>query len=365
MTGIPREIAVAADYERKAQETLPGDVWAWLSGGAGGETALYANREALESYRIYNRILADVSEGHTRTDLLGQTFVHPILLAPIGFQRLAHTDGECAVAQGADAMGACMVASTLSSFTLEDIAVSANSSKWFQLYVQPRRSDTESLIARAEAAGYSALVVTLDTPVQAMVPRAQRLGFSMPEAVVASNLLGFKPSERIALDPADSLIFQGVMHEAPGWSDLDWIVKRTRLPVVVKGVSHPDDAARCLEAGAEGVVVSNHGGRAMDGAPAAIQALGPVRDRLGERATVLFDSGVRSGADIFRALALGANAVLVGRLQTCALAVAGALGVAHMLKLLREELELAMALAGCATLADITPDKLCLTGKDA
>lgn len=357
MTNLPMDIVRASDYLAHAQASLDPKIWAWLSGGAAGEETLRANRKALTRHSIYNRVLRDLSNGHTRLDLLGQEFSHPILLAPIGYQALLHPDGEIATAMAADATDTTLVLSTLSSKTMEDVATAGTGSNWLQLYAQPDWIDTANLITRAEAAGYSTLVVTVDTPVQALVPAAQRQGFSMPPSVKPVHLSNFATHQR-EIAPEDSLVFQAAMTEAPKWTDLQKIIHSTSLPVLVKGISHPNDAARCLELGAQGLIVSNHGGRALDGMPGALDLLSPLRKSVGPDVCLLFDGGIESGADIFRALALGADAISIGKLQGAALAVGGALGVAHMLKLLREEFELIMALAGCACLEEITTNCL-------
>jgi isopentenyl diphosphate isomerase/L-lactate dehydrogenase-like FMN-dependent dehydrogenase len=214
------------------------------------------------------------------------------------------------------------------------------------------------LIRRAEEAGYSAIIVTLDASIQAASLRALRAGFRLPADCVPANLDATTVSSLPVPDPQTSRIFQGVMKGAALWNDLEWLMAQTSLPVWVKGVMHPQDAMDLQSRGVAGVVVSNHGGRGLDGAPATLQVLPAIRAALGAAFPVLLDGGIRSGTDVFKALALGASAVLVGRLQLYALSVAGALGVAHMIKLLREELEVCMALAGCATLADISADAL-------
>ena len=261
--------------------------------------------------------------------------------------------GELESARAAHATDSCMVSSTLSSCRLEDIARVAGPQRWFQLYFQPRRDDTRELLARAEAAGYGAIVVTLDAAIQAASLRALRAGFRMPADCVAANLRDHPAAGKVALDAGQSRIFQGVMADAPTWRDLEWLLAETTLPVWVKGVLHPHDARALHQLGVAGLVVSNHGGRGLDGAPASLDALPAIRAAVGAGFPLLLDGGIRSGSDVFKALALGADAVLVGRLQMYALSVAGALGVAHMITLLREELEVCMALAGCATVADI------------
>ncbi|MCB1961098.1 MAG: alpha-hydroxy-acid oxidizing protein, partial [Rhodocyclaceae bacterium] len=281
------------------------------------------------------------------------------LLAPVAYQALAHPGGERESARGAAAADACLVSSTLASTPLEEIARASEGDKWFQLYFQPQRATTLDLVRRAEAAGYRALVVTLDAAIQSPGRAARRAGFALPAQVRAENLRDYPAPPQVALSPDQSLILQGMMREAPTWRDLDWLLEHTGLPVLVKGVLRPDDAQALRRAGVAGVVVSNHGGRALDGVPASLAALPDIRRAVGDDYPLLLDSGIRAGSDVFAALALGADAVMVGRLPVYALAVAGALGVAHLIRLLREELEMCMALAGCATLKDIDRSLLC------
>ncbi len=353
---IPAGVFCAADYQRLAAAVIDPATLAYINGGSGDEQTLRANRDAFASVSIYNRVLGDCSRGSTRRRLLGVVFRHPILLAPTAYQRLLHADGELAMARGAAATDTGMVVSTLSSTSLEDIAAEQPQPRWLQLYLQPDRHDTEDLLRRAEKTGYSAIMLTLDAPIQSPNHAAQRLGFRIPAGIEAVNLQHHAAPQQVVVDADDSLIFQGWMRDAPNWDDIEWLIRSTSLPIIAKGVSHPDDAARLLQAGVAAIAVSNHGGRALDGVPASLHALPAIRQRVGADAALIVDGGVRSGSDVFKALALGANAVMIGRLPLHALAVAGDLGVAHMLKLLREELELAMALAGCPTLADIGPN---------
>ena len=252
------------------------------------------------------------------------------MLAPVAAQKLVHAEGELATAQAADATETCMVVSTQASVDMETLANTDTAEKWFQLYFQREREHSLQLVKRAEAAGYSALLVTLDTPIQSLSHRAQRAGFVMPDDVVAVNLNGQQPTSQVSLTPDQSIVFQGMMNEAPRWADMDWLLQQTTLPVIAKGVLHPDDAVRLINMGVKGIVVSNHGGRALDGVPATIDALPAIRKALGDDFPLLLDGGIRSGLDVFKAIALGANAVMIGRPQLYALAVAGALGVAHI-----------------------------------
>jgi 4-hydroxymandelate oxidase len=358
LNALPPSLLSAGDYESLAAEFIDAPTLAWIAGGSGDEWTLQENRAAFARVRLQPRLLTDYRQGHTTCRLLGQTHAHPFLLAPVACQKLVHPRGELETVRGAAAMEACCVVSTLSSFTLEDIQRESPASKWFQLYFQQQRETTLALVRRAEAAGYSALVVTLDTPLQPASLRAQCAGFALPADVRAENLAGYPAAPVVSLSSGSSRIFQGLMQAAPGYKDLHWLLANTTLPVLVKGVLHPDDARRFVELGASGVVVSNHGGRALDGVPASLDALPAIRQAVGNDITVLLDGGIRSGRDAFKAIASGANAVLLGRPQVHALAVAGALGVAHLLKLLRDDLETTMALAGCPTLAHITSDSL-------
>ena len=341
-----------ADYERRAQECLDPAVLAYVTGGSGAEQTLQRNRSALDTLLLQQRVLADCRHGNTRLTLLGQTMQHPVLLAPVAFQQLLHAEGELATARAACATDTTLVLSNNASCSLESVA-DTGCQRWFQLYWQGRNDITLDLLQRASAAGYTALVLTLDTPVQPASLRALRAGFALPARISPATMDRYLINKTPAIQPGDSIVFQGLMQQAPQWEDIAWLLAHTHLPVIAKGVTHPDDAERLASMGIAGIIVSNHGGRALDSSPASIEVLPIIRQRLGDQFPLLVDGGIRSGIDIFRALAAGANAVLVGRPQCSALAVGGALGVAHMIKLLREELESCMALCGCATLTDI------------
>lgn len=350
---LPPGVHAAADYARLAREAIAAPTFAYLSGGSGEDVTLAANRRAYAAWSVCPRVLHDVGAGQSRVVLPGIEQPHPLLLAPVAHQALVHPQGEIDTARGAAAAEAGLVLSTLSSQRLEDVA-RAGGPRWaFQLYLQPRPDDTLALLRRAEAAGCRAIVLTVDAALQAPSRRALRAGFRFPDHAVAANLAGqaaFEPPPAVA---GESRIFRQHMRHAPTWASLDWLLERTTLPVWVKGVLHPEDARALRERGAAGLVVSNHGGRGLDGLPASLDALPAVRAAVGDDLPLLVDGGIRSGLDVFKAIARGADAVLVGRLQVYALAVAGALGVAHMLRLLHEELEAAMAASGCASLADV------------
>jgi len=351
---IPPDVVALADYERRAREALTHDVFEHIAGGSGEGRCLLANRAAYDELQVYSRVLVDCRHGSTATRLFGEPFAHPILLAPVAYQQLVHPDGEVATARAAAALDTGMIVSTLASTTLERVASELRRHKWFQLYFQKDRGATATLVSRAEKAGYGALVVTVDTPITAMRHRAARAGFRHPSSVVAANLEAAPPPTEVVLPSGASRVFQGVMATAPQWADVRWLRAETKLPLLLKGLLHPDDVAQAIELGVDGVVVSNHGGRALDAAPPALAALRAIRATVPGDFPLLIDGGIRSGADVFKALALGARAVLIGRPQLYALAVAGAIGVAHMLRVLRDELEVTMALAGCPTIDSIT-----------
>lgn len=349
---LPPGVFCAQDYERLAEERLSPAVFAHTAGGSGDEAALARNRSAFEAAVTTPRMLVDFDGANTQVRASRLDLPHPILLAPLAHQGLYHPKGELETAQGAAVVGAGLVCSTLSSNTLEDIASACGPARWFQLYLQPDWAVSLDLVRRAEAAGYQGLVLTVDAPVQTPSLRALRAGFT-GEGSIAANLAAYPAPPPPPLASGESRVFGGPMRQAPRLRDIARLKAETGLPLWIKGVLHPEDARQFLAAGADGLIVSNHGGRAFDGAPAALSALPAVRQAVGDAVPVLMDGGVRSGRDVFAAIAHGADAVLIGRLQAYALAVAGALGVAHMIRLLREELELNMALAGCPDLAAI------------
>ena len=342
-----------ADYERLAEARLSAGAWAYFAGGAADEITARWNREAFDRTALLPRVLAGGAGGSTALTLFGRAVAHPILVAPVAYQKLADPAGECATAAAAEAQDAEMVLSTQASVTLEDAARAGATCRWFQLYVLPSRAATLALVRRAEDAGYAVLVVTVDAPINGVRNREHRAGFKLPPGIAAENLRGLEASDSTPLAAGESAIFDRFMAAAPTWDDLAWLISETKLPVVVKGILAPDDARRAIEAGAAGVIVSNHGGRTLDTAVASLDALPAVAEAAAGRVPLLLDGGIRRGTDVLKALALGASAVLVGRPIVHGLAVSGAFGVAHVLRLLRDEFEAAMALTGCRTLADI------------
>jgi len=353
---IPQDIAAVADYEAYARERLTPQAWAYFAGAGADGLTQTRNRAAFDALCLRGRVLGDLGGGHTRLTLLGQTLESPILLAPVAFQKMAHPDGELGTVAAASAFGAAMVVSTQASVDLEEIARQAQTPLWFQLYIQPDRGFTQELVRRAEAAGYRALVVTVDAPVNGMRNDEQRAGFVLPPGVEAVNLRGMRPGP--GDDGSGRLLGGPLLAAAPTWKDIAWLKSLTRLPVLIKGVMTAEDATRALAEGVDGVVVSNHGGRVLDSQPATIEVLPEIAAALEGRLPILLDGGIRRGTDVLKALALGANAVLIGRAYLFALAAAGAVGVAHVIRMLRAELEVAMALTGYSTLNVITPSGL-------
>ena len=354
-----------AALEELAREKLDVEPFGYVCGSAGTESTARANRAAFDRWRIVPRFLRDVSERDLSTTVLGAAFPGPVALAPVGVQGIVHPDAELAVARAAASLGVPMVLSTVSSYRMEEVAeAGGDSPRWFQLY-WPRDPDvTASLLSRAEAAGFSALVVTLDTFILAWRPRdlahaylpfLHRMGLANYESDPAFCAgLATSPDE----DPGAAVLHWLSMFGDPAktWSDLGWLREHWHGPIVLKGVLHPDDARRAAEAGIDGVVVSNHGGRQIDGEIASLDALPDVVAAVGDRMTVLFDSGVRTGSDVVKALALGARAVLLGRPYVYGLGLAGEAGVRHVLRSLLAELDLTMALAGARCVADLTAD---------
>ena len=355
---IPPELVAPSDFEQLAPEFIEAAVLALIAGGSGGEQSLRANVQALADIELHSRILQDFDTASTGITLLGQVFRHPVLLAPISAQTLLHTQGELATAAGASDQQAGLVVSSLASRPIEDIAAQTDAPKWFQLYIQPERESTRALIERAQNASFTALMVTLNAPIQMPSYRALRAGFVLPDHARPVNLVASVKRPQVVLQPEQSPIFQGMMSAVPDWDELAWVLEQTSLPTIAKGVTHPQDARRLIDMGIDAMVVSNHGGRALDAMPASLHCLPGIRDAVGDNFPLLMDGGIRSGYDVFKAIAMGADAVMIGRPQVYALAVAGSLGVAHLIKLVRNELELAMAQTGCTSIESINRDCL-------
>lgn len=342
------------DMRRLAEAALPGDVWDFVEGGSGSEVTMAANRAALDGVGIIPRVLRDVSGCDTGCELVGGTASLPVAVAPVAYQRLLHPEGELALARAAKEAGVPFTIATLSSHPLERIA-EVGGSTWFQLYWLRDRELRHELVRRAEDAGCQALVLTVDVPWMGRRLRDVRNRFALPAGVTAANLDAGAASQAHRSLPGGSAVAAHTSTEfAPSltWSDLEQLRARTGLPLVLKGVLAPDDAARAADLGVDAVVVSNHGGRQLDGAVASAEMLQAVCQAVGGRCQVLLDSGIRSGTDVLRALALGAAGVMVGRPLLWGLAADGEQGARQVLSLLAQELRDALGLAGCGGVAD-------------
>jgi 4-hydroxymandelate oxidase len=321
------------DYERLAEQKLDANAHAYYAGGARDEVTLRDNVAAFERRKLRPRVLVDVSEISAATTVLGTEVALPVLIAPVALQRMAHPDGEKATARAAAAAGTIMCLSSAATCAPRELT---SGDRWFQVYVWQPRSRTEEAIEEAVAAGYSALVLTVDVPYLGRRERDLRVDFKIPEGLVVQG----------------DLFGQG-FDASLSWRDLEWLAGYG-LPVVVKGLLTAEDAELACEHGAAAVVVSNHGGRQLDGVPATLDVLEEVVDAVDGRAEVLLDGGVRRGTDVLKALALGARAVLIGRAMVWGLAVSGEAGVKDVLRMLREEIELDLALLGCTSPADVS-----------
>jgi isopentenyl diphosphate isomerase/L-lactate dehydrogenase-like FMN-dependent dehydrogenase len=337
------------EYEPIARERMPQPAFDYVAGGAEDELTLADNRDAFQRIRLLPRFLTGVSKVDLSTEVLGHKLAMPVMLAPVALQKLAHPDGEAAAARAAADTGILQIVSTVSSLSLEDIAAATDAPRWFQLYCYQDRDVNKRLVERAEAAGYTAIVMTIDVPRLGRRERDMRNLLSFPEDVGPGNFateanLSSVPDERRG--SALAMYWNTLIHDSLSWDDVDWLRSLTSLPVLLKGVLHPDDATKALDHGVSGIVVSNHGGRQLDGSPAGIDALPAVVEAVAGRVPVLVDGGVRRGTDVIKALALGAEAVLIGRPYVYGLAVGGQAGAARVLALLREEIEVSMALLG-------------------
>jgi lactate 2-monooxygenase len=392
----------AAELEELARKAMSEQAFAYVAGGAGAESTVRENRAAFERWRIVPRMLRDVSARDTSVELFGRRLASPLLTAPIGVLELAHREADLGVARGAAAEGVPVIFSSQASVPMEVCAQAmGDSPRWFQLYWSKNDALVESFVRSAEGCGCEAIVVTLDTTLLgwrtrdldlAYLPFLRGMGIAqyVSDPVFLASLdeppVGPSPAvkPRVNILSVSALVAMNRRH--PGrfidnlrsgvarravqqfiatysrpsltWDDLPFLRQRTKLPILLKGILHPDDARRAMDAGADGVIVSNHGGRQVDGAIASLDALPGVVEAVGGKAPVLFDSGIRGGADVFKALALGARAVCVGRPYVYALALAGADGVRELLRNLMADFELTMALAGCRSVSEITREAL-------
>ncbi len=333
--GEERRFLTVDDYEPVARELLPRDVYDYFAGGAGDEWTLRENRSAFERWVLRPRVLRTARDRDPSVEILGQRLSFPVLVAPWAYQRMAHPDGELATARACGRAGTIMVVSTTTESYLEEVAAAGVGAKWWQLYVFSDRGYTQDMLHRVHAASYAAVVMTVDFQENGLRHRDSRSGFVMPIGL---------PSSELEYEPELS------------WADLAWVREHAPVPLLLKGILTREDARLAVDAGVDGIVVSNHGGRQLDGAPAAITVLAEIVEAVEGRVPVFVDGGFRRGTDVLKALALGATAVMVARPVIWGLAVAGEEGVVDVLEILRREFDNAMALTGCNSLADVTPE---------
>jgi 4-hydroxymandelate oxidase len=341
----PNDVLSLPEFEEHARRCMPSMAYEFLSSGAADENTLRWNHEAYDRIRLRPRVLQDVTSLDTTVSLLGRKHEFPILLAPTAYHRAIHPEGEIATAKGAGATGTTWVISSATTTTLEEIAHAATAPLWFQLYVQPDKEVTKDLVQRAESVGCQALCLTVDTPVQGARDRQTRARFALPPGVTAPYMTQLGDGTRAINDTRRGVVVT--------WKDVEWLRSISRVPMLLKGILTAEDAERAVAAGVSGIIVSNHGARNLDTVPATIDALPEVVERVGGRIPVLVDGGVRRGTDVLKAVALGADAVLIGRPYCYGLAVGGAAGVQRVIEILRTELQMAMQLMGRRSLKEI------------
>jgi 4-hydroxymandelate oxidase len=339
------------DYEQEAQTKLPESFFGYYAGGAADEITLRENRTVFNRIKLRPRVLTDVSQRTLDTTILGHITAMPLIIAPAAMAKLAHPDGELAIAQAAKSANVIQCLSCLSNASLEEVAT-VGAANWFQLYVYKDRTITQRLVDRATSAAYKAIVLTVDAPVMGVRENILRTGLQLPIGLTLRNFDEFHNTEAAMILPYINSQFDPSLT----WHDLKWLISITPLPVLVKGILRGDDAKRAVDCGAAGIIVSNHGGRQLDTALASIDALPQVVAAVSKQTPVFVDGGIRRGTDIVKSLALGARAVLIGQPSVWGLAVAGQEGVKQILAIVQRELDTAMALCGCSSVEDIGPD---------
>lgn len=354
LTYIPNDLVSLKDYERYAKERLDLNSLAYIDSGAGDEITYKRNESAFRDIFLKTKTLEEFENANTNIELFGQTYSAPIFIAPVAYQKLVDVNGENSTAQGADAMNVCMCVSSFSSTKLEDISKNSNSPLWFQLYIQPDMSINLELIAKAKKLGFKAIVITIDAPISGIRNVEQRANFRLPDGIEAINIKNQNLNQT-------TNHFENIFEMAkilPTWKDIEYIKKHTDLPIILKGITSVDYAKKAIELGIDAIVVSNHGGRTIDTLPSTIEVLPAISKFVNKKIPILVDGGIRRGTDILKCIALGADAVMIGRPIIYGLATAGALGVAHVLKILKEELEVSMVFTGCKNIQEVKEIKL-------
>ena len=343
------DILSLPEFEERARQHMSRMAHEYVASGAGDEHTVRWNREAFDSISLRSRVPETAGKLDTSVSLFGRVLPFPILLAPTAYQKVLHPDGELATCVGASAANATWVVSCATNTAIEEIARASTGSLWFKLYLQSDREFNRDLVRRAEDAGCAALCLTVDTPALGARDRQARAGFRLPENVTTPHLYDIGKGKQDIINPGRVVVT---------WKDIEWVRSITRVPLVLKGIMTGDDADHGISAGADGIIVSNHGGRNLDTAPASLDALVEVFARVGGRLPVLVDGGIRRGTDVLKAMALGADAVLIGRPYCYGLAIGGGPGVQRVVEILRRELEMALMLIGRSTLRDIDPSIL-------
>lgn len=358
----PKELASVLtldEFEHLAQRRLTHMAYEYIAGGAGADVTLVENRAAFNRIQLNPRVLIDASRIDTTLEIFGRKYPFPILLAPVGYHALAHPDAEIETVKGANLSEATLVSASFSNVTFEAMAEGAARPLWFQLYIQTDREFTKDLVDRVIAAGCEAICVTVDVPVNGPRDRELRAGFSLPPGVKRANLakLG-NVLASAAHRPSGRNIYSATHGPDATWKDIEWLRSIVPIKLLLKGILHPADAQLAIQNGCDGVVVSNHGGRSLDTVPATIDALPAIAERVEGRIPLLLDGGIRRGIDVFKALARGGTAVLIGRPYMYGLAVGGAQGIVRVVEILRTELEMTMGLTGCTALSQISAEYL-------
>jgi len=358
----PVRLVNLAEYESRARDVAEGSTLDYYDGGSNDEITLRENVEAFSRITIYPRMFRGVGKRDTNTTILGMSAATPVIVAPVALSGMLHPDGESPIVRATSKAGSIFTLSTFSVTPVEDVVADAEGPVWFQLYVYKDRSATEALVRRVEAAGCRALELTADAPILGRRERDVRNNFALPADLWAPNLTADGalplPGSLGGGGSPFAAAFDALVDPNLTWDDIAWLTSISNLPVLVKGILRADDARRAIDAGAAGVIVSNHGGRQFDTAPAAIEALQAVAGAIDGRAEVIIDGGIRRGSDVLKAIAIGARAVQIGRPIVWGLVVDGENGVSDVLGLLQDELDLAMALAGCRSIEEITADLL-------
>ena len=350
------------DFEARASEILPRHIWDWIEGAAFDEITARRNRAALDAVALRPRYLCDIRDQDLSTTVLGQKISFPVMLAPAGLQREAHPEGELATARAAGAAGTIMALATGSTYSMEEVVHAAAGPLWFQLYHHGREM-TEMLVCRAEEAGYVAICLTVDVPLRYPKERDVRNKHQRSAGLQRANFVGERAGLGLISGSDEARRWDEPGFVPLAWSELEWLRSLTPLPLVLKGIMSSEDARLCIEHGVDGILVSNHGGRHLDGTISSIEALPEVVDAVQGRAEIYLDSGIRRGTDVLRTLALGARAVLVGRPIFWGLAVDGEAGVRQVLQLLRQEMDWAMAFCGITTIDAIDRRLVALPGE--